>query len=42
MEMECLGFLKFPGKLLPPVTLVSGTGVNVFYVRHDVKDENDE
>lgn len=42
MEMECLGFLKFPGKLLPPITLVYGTGVNVFYVRHDVKEENDE
>lgn len=41
MEMECLGFLEFPRQLLPPVTLVYGTGVNVSYVRHDVKDEND-
>lgn len=40
MEMECLGFLEFPRQLLPPVTLVYGTGV-VSYVRRDVKDEND-
>ena len=35
MEMECLGFLELPGKLLPPITLVYGTGVNVFYVHHE-------